>query len=59
MFQVQDGFVIGARWPEGENQVWIPVSNIDHIDIDAGNSPPADRVYLRDARGHIDLLRRD
>lgn len=58
-FHIEDGFVIGRRWSNGK-QVMIGVHAIERIELDCGNSPPADRIYFIDARETpIDLKRVD
>ena len=59
--KVENGFVIGHRWGSNERRtVMVAISAIERIEIDNGNSPAADRIYLRDARaGYIDLVHED
>ena len=56
-FRVENGFLIGTRWQNGKT-VMIGVHAIERIELDCGNSPPADRVYFTDARATpIDIKR--
>lgn len=54
--KIENGFVIGNKWQGGKG-VMINVDAILRIEMDCGNSPPANRIYFKDGHlPHMELL---
>jgi hypothetical protein len=53
--KIENGFIVGTAWHTGKD-IMVAVHAVERIMLDCGNSPKADRIYLADGRGTIDIL---
>lgn len=51
----ENGFIVGTEWHTGKG-IMVAVHAIERVMLDCGNSPKANRIYMAEGRGTIDIL---